>query len=157
MPANVTPILVHGGIYKIINVASATVVTLSTLDRSSIEGSRDRNLPNQMWLAQSAGIDLWTLKNVYQPEGEVVYLSYVGNEPVNNLPLTASPNPRVWNITQTGTHGGAEYRIWFPNAPGRGSLADLAQSSRADGTVIQLYGNWDTANQFWLFQQAIIP
>ncbi|KAG6887740.1 hypothetical protein C0995_013214 [Termitomyces sp. Mi166 len=153
MPANVTPTLVSGGLYKIINVASATVVTLSNVDSSRIEGSLDRNLRNQMWLAKEVGNDSWTLKNL----GEGIYLSYIGNEPTNDLPLTGSPNPRIWNITQTGTRGGAEYRIWFPNAPGRGSLADLAYSNQADGTVIALYESWDTANQFWLFQKIPVP
>ncbi|KAG6887739.1 hypothetical protein C0995_013213 [Termitomyces sp. Mi166 len=146
----VTPTLVSGGYYKIVNVAAATIITLSTTDMRILPTVYDHYC--LQWLAEEVGNDSWTLRSVYQGEGKAIYLGYDGSATLHSR-LAGSTDLRTWNIAQTD-RGGAEYRIWLPAGE---LVADLSYSSQVEGTTIELYGSTDTTNQFWLFERIPVP
>ncbi|KAE9389153.1 hypothetical protein BT96DRAFT_926698 [Gymnopus androsaceus JB14] len=97
----------------------------------------DKGQDNQKWRAEHIADDGWALRSLYQHDGQVLYLNYSGKE----RSLVGGSDLRRWNITQWNTRGGAEFRLWVPDAPSPGQVAEVAGGNDGDA-------------QFWLFQEV---
>ncbi|MFE6064500.1 RICIN domain-containing protein [Streptomyces sp. NPDC056431] len=138
--------LQDGEIFSIVNAKSGTVMDLSATDGHSVIGWTHHGGENQQWRALQRD-NHWFFKNV----DTGLYLGVADHPMINSTPVVGVHEAFAWDVFPDEEDQSA-HRLYVPGNSSAMNVELSDHGNDADGTPVQLWGNWRGENQRWRFK-----